>query len=130
MQIANYLEKAESSEIDEKTGVSISRLTYDELFSLYFAAIRPGMKLPAHYHDKGVEAYHIVSGEGEIKVGSVVGASVEWLSVVAIKAGDCFSIQAGQVHSLVNSGDIVMRVVFSAPPSHLGEDRTFITITQ
>lgn len=127
MDIVNYLEKPGSCEIDEKTGISISRLTNDELFSLYFAAIRPGTKLPAHYHENGVEAYHIVSGEGEIEVGSVAGERVEWLSVTAIKAGDCFSIRPGQVHCLVNSGDTLMKVVFSAPPSHLGEDRFFIT---
>ncbi len=42
--------------------------------------------------------------------------------------GTGFSIRADQVHRLVNSGDAILRVVFSAPPAHLGDDRFFIPV--
>jgi mannose-6-phosphate isomerase-like protein (cupin superfamily) len=126
MEIVNYLDAQGNQPLDPGTGLSIRRLTDDPQFSLYFAAIGPGTTLPAHYHNDGAEAYHIVGGTGEIAVGALAGEAVEWHHTAAVKAGDCFSIRAGQVHRLVNSGDAILRVVFSAPPSHIGDDRFFV----
>ncbi|MDT8903239.1 cupin domain-containing protein [Anaeroselena agilis] len=128
MEIVNYLDAQTSQPPDPGTGLSIRRLTADPQLSLYFAAIDPGVTLPAHYHKDGAEAYHIVGGRGEIAVGALKGDAVEWQQAASVKAGDCFSIRAGQVHRLVNSGDTILQVVFSAPPPHLGEDRFFVSI--
>jgi len=127
MEITNYLDTLESLPRDEKTGVSMLRLTKDDSFSLYFAAIKKGTTLPAHYHQHNIEAYQIIEGEGEFEIGTLRSDEVTWVSKIKIKAGDCFSIQPMQVHRLINLGDTTMHIVFSTPPTHLGEDRFFIT---
>jgi len=59
--ITNYLDTLESLALDEKTGISMLRLTKDDSFSLYFAAIKKGTTLTAHYHQ------HSIEGEGEFE---------------------------------------------------------------
>ena len=127
MVITNYLDTLETLALDEKTGIRLFRLTQDESFSLYFAAIKEGTTLPAHYHQNNIEAYQIIRGEGEFEIGALLSDEVNWVSKTKIQAGDCFSIQPMQVHRLLNSGDTTMHIVFSTPPTHLGEDRFFIT---
>ncbi len=127
MEITNYLDTMETLALDEKTGISLLRLTQDDSFSLYLAAIKEGTTLPAHYHQDNIEAYQIIRGEGEFEIGALQSDEVTWVSRTKIKAGDCFSIQPMQVHRLVNSGDSTMHILFSTPPTHLGEDRFFVT---
>lgn len=127
MEIINYLDSLDTLALEEKTGINMLRLTQDDSFSLYFAAIKEGTTLPAHYHQYNVEAYQIVRGEGEFEIGTLQSDEVTWVSKTKIKAGDCFSITPMQVHRLVNSGETTMHIVFSTPPAHLGEDRFFIT---
>jgi mannose-6-phosphate isomerase-like protein (cupin superfamily) len=131
MEITNYLDTLETLALDEKTGISMLRLTKDESFSLYFAVIKHGTILPAHYHQNGIEAYQIIRGDGEFEIGAILSDKVKWGGAkTKIKAGDCFSVQPMQVHRLVNLGDTTMHIVFSTPPTHLGEDRFFITNTK
>ena len=53
-------------------------------------------------------------------------ASVSWREVFEVRAGDCFTVQPGQVHQLHNTGDTPMNALFSCPTSHLTTDRTVL----
>lgn len=127
MQVTNYFDSFESLGVDEKTGIRIIPLTNDKEFSLYLAEIRQATILPAHYHQYGIEVYQILNGEGDIEIGTVLNDNVMWTSKTKIKSGDCFSIQPREVHRLVNSGNSSLQIIFCTPPSHLGEDRIFIS---
>lgn len=82
MLVTNYLDSFEHLGLDEKTGISILRLTNDDEFSLYLAEIRKGTILPAHYHQNGIEVYQIINGEGEIEIGTVLNEIAIWTSKI------------------------------------------------
>lgn len=74
----------------------------------YVVIYRDGA-VPEHEHEN-VETYTILQGEGKMQVGD---------EIQAVKAGDCIFIPRGARHSLHNSGDSEMHMMFVYAPSDI-----------
>jgi mannose-6-phosphate isomerase-like protein (cupin superfamily) len=130
MEIFNTAQVFLSLQQDEKSDITLRRLTESSI-SIYAAELKPGKKLPAHYHHTGGEIYQVVSGEGFMETGLMEsgqgdGTSVAWNASFPIKAGDVFEVPPAMVHKLSNPGIEALHLIFFTPPSHLGEDRVFL----
>ncbi|MHC1719434.1 MAG: cupin domain-containing protein [Clostridiaceae bacterium] len=110
---------------DEKSDVQMLPLT-EGAMSLILAELKTNKKLPAHYHSEGTEIYQIISGEGTVEFGELQNGNVLWGDRLKIKEGDVFEVMPYIVHRLSNYGNEVLRMIFFAPSSHMGSDRTFI----
>lgn len=94
---------------------------------MYAAELGPYKKVGAHYHVAGVEIYQIVEGNGVIHIGKPIGdGKTNWISSAKVKEGDCFTIQAGEVHQLINDQECRLIALFGCPKSHLSNDRTMV----
>lgn len=110
---------------DEKSDVQMLPIT-EGTMPLILAELKTNKKLPAHYHGEGAEVYQIISGEGTIEFGELHDGNVSWVDSLKIKEGDVFEVKPYVVHRLSNYGNEVLRMIFFAPVSHMGNDRTFI----
>ena len=110
---------------DEESDIQMLKLT-NGIMQLLIAELKDGKKLLSHYHKEGTEIYQILSGEGKIELGELLGDAIKWNDSFTIRAGDVFEIMPNVVHRLSNYGGEVLRMIFFAPPSHMGEDRTFL----
>jgi mannose-6-phosphate isomerase-like protein (cupin superfamily) len=127
LKMNNLCEVLAGQELDPAVGIKVARLAGDESFSLFGAEIAAGTKLSAHYHREGIEIYYILGGSGRMSLGDRVDDSrVAWEEHFEVRAGDCFTVQAGQVHQLHNTGDAVMNALFGCSAAHLTTDRTII----
>jgi len=72
------------------------------------ATIEEGEHISPHIHDYGDEALYIVSGQGVI--------NIEGEASLSIQAGDAVLIPQGHMHSLSNTGNERMFVVFASGP--------------
>lgn len=97
--INNIYEQILSATLDPAVGIRIVLLVGDDDFSLHAAELGPHKKVGAHYHAAGVEIYQIVEGNGTIHIGKPIDdGKTSWVSSAKVKKGDCFTIQAGEVH--------------------------------
>jgi len=126
MEIKNIFTELENSPMDNKAGIRLVKLTGDKEISVYAADIAPKTELKPHYHKLGIETYQILQGEGVMKIGNLENGKVLWTEVFTAKVGDCFSIEEGLVHQILNESDKPLLAVFSCPESHVGSDRHFI----
>ncbi len=127
MDITNLYAILEQAETDPAVGIKVVRMTGDEGFSLFGAEIAGHKKVGAHYHDKGIETYQIIEGQGVIHLGvPAAGDAVDWRESLPVAAGDCFTVEQGQVHQLENTSPTRLVAVFGCPTSHLGTDRTMV----
>ena len=127
MEVFNINQSFSHLKQDEKSDIQILKLT-DGIMSMLIAELKAGKKLSAHYHNEGAETYQVFEGEGNVELGKLSGDTVQWESNFTVKAGDVFDVPPKMVHRLSNNSDKALRIIFFAPPSHLGEDRTFINI--
>jgi mannose-6-phosphate isomerase-like protein (cupin superfamily) len=125
MEIFNVNQLFTHLKQDEKSDIQILKLT-DGIMSMLIAELKAGKKLSAHYHNEGAEIYQVFEGEGNVELGKLSGDTVIWDTSFAVKAGDVFEVEPKVVHRLSNNTDKVLRIIFFAPPSHLGEDRVFL----
>lgn len=71
-----------------------------------YAMLQPGKAYEAHSHGDHEEVYYIISGEGEMTVGS---------EKREIRDGDAVFIPAGDIHTIANTGkDFLTFLAFSA----------------
>ena len=113
--------------IDPAVGISLIQIAGDSQLGLYSARIAPSKKVTAHYHKEGLETYQIVEGSGVMHTGTIgKDGNVEWRESKEVKKGDAFSVFAGEVHQLENTGDTELIAVFACPASHLSTDRTVV----
>ena len=126
--LSNLYEQISMAELDEAVGIRLAYLTGDDEFSLYGAEIAPYKRLAAHYHESGIEIYQIVEGIGTMFTGNhdCKDNVTTWNRPFNIKKGDCFIINEGEVHQLLNNSDSNLVVIFGAPKSHLSTDRIMI----
>lgn len=125
--ISNIYESISSAALDPAVGIRIVPLAGDDAFSFYAAELGPHRKVAAHYHSAGLELYQIVEGNGVIHIGKPIGAGkTDWISSAKVRTGDCFAIQAGEVHQLINDQEERLIVLFGCPKSHLSHDRTIV----
>ena len=73
--------------------------------------IFPGGSIPAHGHFNE-EIYHILSGTGEMQVGDETGA---------VRAGDTVYMDPDVPHTLRNTGDSDMEILFVYSPAGVVE---------
>ncbi|HYF81940.1 MAG TPA: cupin domain-containing protein [Clostridia bacterium] len=125
MEVFNIYQMFSQLIQDEKSDIQVLKLT-DGIMSMLIAELKAGKKLSAHYHNEGVEIYQIFEGEGNVELGKLSGDTILWDNSYTVKTGDVFEVQPKMVHRLSNNSDKVLRIIFFAPPSHLGEDRIFI----
>ncbi len=125
-EVKNIFEELKSAPVDEKVGIKVTKITGDESVSVYSADIAPFKKVGAHFHNSGIEIYHIVSGVGKMHTGFIKEEKVEWAEPVDIKSGDCFTIAEKEIHQLENIGAERLVALFICRTSHLGEDRTIV----
>jgi uncharacterized RmlC-like cupin family protein len=68
MEIFNSAQNFPSPQEDERSGITLRRLTASSL-SIQAAELKPGKKKPAYYHHTGEVSHQVVSGEGLMEVG-------------------------------------------------------------
>jgi len=125
--INNLFEKIESAKLDEAVGIRIAHLTGSEEFSFFGAEIGPLKKVGAHYHKSGLEIYQIVVGRGKMHLGIPDSDNnVKWTRSLNVTKGDCFTVNEGEVHQLINELDSKLVAIFGCPKSHLSTDRIVV----
>jgi mannose-6-phosphate isomerase-like protein (cupin superfamily) len=76
---------------------------------------------------EGPELCCILAGNGRMSLGDPEGeAGVVWKEVFDVAAGDCFTVNPGQVHQLENSGPDPLNALFGCSATHLTTDRTVL----
>ena len=105
-------------------------MTGDTDISVYAAEIASNTELNPHFHKKGIETYQVLEGCEIIKVGDYIDNIVNWTDSFEVKTGDCFSISANKVHQIINNSDKVLKIIFTCPSDHLGQDRYFVKTKQ
>lgn len=123
----NLYKLLETAVIDEKVGIAVIHISGNDDVSVYAASIEKGRKITPHYHSKGSEVYTIISGSGKMKLGKNIGGKVTWQNEFEIEAGDCFTVNEGIVHQLINTGDDKIIALFSCSKVHLGSDRHIVS---
>ena len=126
IEVKNIFEELINAPLDEKVGIKVTKITGDEFISVYSAEIAPFKKVGAHFHNSGIEIYHIVSGNGKMHTGFINNGMVDWAEAVEIKSGDCFTISEKEVHQLENTGAERLVALFICRTSHLGDDRIIV----
>ena len=125
MEITNMYEALRNTVVDPKVGIKVVKLAGDAEISLFAAEIPPEKAVRPHYHNKGIEIYKMIEGEGQMSIGDVEGASVRWVKSARLKKGDAVTVPAGKVHTLKNDTGHAVFVLFICMPEHLAEDRFF-----
>lgn len=77
--------------------------------SFAHAIVAPGKTLPAHYHERMSEVYHVVAGEGVMTLNGTRHA---------VRVGDTISLPPGTVHSLTNHGAEPVRLLVATSPAY------------
>lgn len=72
------------------------------------ATVPVGGSVERHAHDFSEECFFVLEGKGQI--------NVEGVGVVPFEAGEAVLTPQGTVHSIENTGDVEIRVVFAAGP--------------
>jgi mannose-6-phosphate isomerase-like protein (cupin superfamily) len=126
MDIKNIYSELQKAPLDKQAGIKLIKLTGDSEISVFAAEISPHRALNAHFHEVGIETYQILSGKGLMKVGSLKNNEVIWHNKINVQTGDCYSINANEVHQIANESDETLLAIFSCPESHLGIDRIFV----
>jgi mannose-6-phosphate isomerase-like protein (cupin superfamily) len=128
VEIRNLFATLAGKALDPAVGIRVEKLSGEEAFSLFGAEIAGGTRLSPHFHKVGPEIYYIVSGTGRMSLGDRDGeAGIAWKESFPVSKGDCFTVKAGQVHQLENTGDAPLNALFGCPASHLSTDRTVLS---
>lgn len=127
ISIQNIYEKIQTAPLDPAVGIRVVPLVGDDAFTLFAAEIGPRKRVGAHYHAEGLEIYQIVEGRGEMHIGKPLGdGRTAWHATANVRKGDCFTIQAGEVHQLINDHDERLVALFGCAKAHLSTDRTMV----
>jgi len=125
MKISNINNCLSDIATDEKVGVKLALLTGDEQMSVFAIELAKGQCIPAHYHKEGIETYFILQGRGMVHTGTIKNENLTWNSETEVNAGDCFTIDPGEVHAFKNASEKILRILGTAPLSHTRDDRYF-----
>jgi mannose-6-phosphate isomerase-like protein (cupin superfamily) len=80
---------------------------------LAHAEVDVGKTLPAHFHRKMSEIYHVLSGSGTMILNG---------HPTKVCAGITISLPPGTVHSLINTGTKPIRLIVATSPSYEAAD--------
>lgn len=126
MEVKNLQNELADVPVNAQSGIKLVKMTGDEHISVYAAEILPKTRLNPHYHLKGIETYQVLQGKGLMKIGRLVNGSPIWDETFEAVEGDFFSILENQVHQISNETEQILKMIFSCPESHVGDDRHFI----
>jgi len=123
IKIVDWNQEISGAKTDPAVGIQIATLLKSDKEGTYITVIPPGASVKPHYHQHGDEHYHIISGEGEMHLQSVLSKE----SIIKkVKAKNSFTIPENVIHQLINTGDQPLTLIFTCPLSHLSEDRFVI----
>jgi mannose-6-phosphate isomerase-like protein (cupin superfamily) len=122
VQILDWNAEVGRCTYDEKVGIRIAKLTGNADFCTYITFIDGGKHVNPHYHKIGDEHYHIISGEGVVKLRNIQTQEEQTLPV---KGGESFLVPPNTEHQLINKGKAPLVLMFSCPEAHLSTDRFF-----
>ena len=125
MEIKNMYEELKKTAVDPKVGIKVVKLTGNAEISLFAAEILPEKAVRPHYHNKGIEIYKMIEGEGQMSIGDLEGTQVRWDKSFRLKKGDVVTVEAGRVHTLKNDTGHTLYVMFICMAEHLAGDRFF-----
>jgi mannose-6-phosphate isomerase-like protein (cupin superfamily) len=126
MDTKNIFTELKHATLDANAGIKVVKLVGNSDISIYVAEISSKTALNQHYHSKGIECYHIIKGRGIMKKGEVNNLTNNWVEMVEVSEGDCFSISENVAHQIENHTNELLKVVFICPESHMGDDRFFL----
>lgn len=112
---------------DSSVGINIATLLESNNMGTYISIIPPGESVTPHYHKEGGEEYHVIDGEGMIRLLPVeTGKKKFQLVCKQVKSRNSFIIPPNVIHQLINNGDRPLTFIFMCPKSHLKDDRFII----
>lgn len=127
ISVIDWNDRLSSAKKDNEVGINIASLLEIGCVGTYITELAPGAFVMPHYHNKGHEQYHIVSGTGTIRLSPTSSYKKSFkLICKKVKAGNSFVIKPNVVHQLVNTGKKPLTLIFSCPTNHLGDDRYVI----
>jgi len=88
--------------------------------SLAEARLKPGQQTAPHYHIRTEEIYYILAGQGEMHLGE---------SVRMVGPGDAIAIPPGEIHTIINTGDIELKFLCCCAPAYEHEDTVMVDHT-
>jgi oxalate decarboxylase/phosphoglucose isomerase-like protein (cupin superfamily) len=124
ISIVDWAEELSCASFDKKVGIQIATLLESKGKGTYITVIPPGSSVNPHYHTNGDEEYHIISGNGVVRLLPVEAKNKDFqLICKQVKSQNSFIIPPNVIHQLINNGDGPLTLIFSCPLSHLKEDR-------
>lgn len=96
---------AKKSEIFNK----IEKISETNIGSCNVLYIKPGVKLPRHYHKKGIEIEYVYKGNCKTR-----------------KEGEIYIWRENQPHELINDSDEELIIICLKIPPHSEEDMNYI----
>jgi mannose-6-phosphate isomerase-like protein (cupin superfamily) len=87
--------------------------------SLAEATVPVGARTIAHYHRSTEELYFFTDGRGRMTLGD---------EERDVAAGDCVVIPPGEVHALINTGDVPLVLLCCCAPAYSHEDTVLVDV--
>jgi len=101
------LNQIEKDSVDHAPGIIRQVLLGEELLPgsvrLSHAIIYPGQAVEAHRHENLCEVFYLLSGNGLLIVDG---------NETLIRQGNCFMVEAGEEHALLNNGGEAMCLLY------------------
>lgn len=85
--------------------------------SLAEARLPPGASTAPHYHPQTEEIYYILTGAGRMQIGE---------EVRNVGPGDAIAILPGQVHTITNTGDGMLKILCCCAPAYEDDDTVLV----
>lgn len=120
--IVNWSNEIKKSNYDSLVGISIAKIIDDDICG-YITIIESNKSVNPHYHTVGKEHYHIISGQGQIKLRCLDGGNIE---IHNVSAGESFIVNENVVHELSNIGNDNLVLMFYCKEEHLSSDRHLV----
>ena len=114
LRTAAVLNTPHGSEIRPLVDRTTSEITQ---CSLAEEALPPGRAVTPHFHRETEEIYYVLEGRGEMTVGDETSP---------VGPGDAVYIPRGARHTLMNTGEVPMRIVLVCGPAFSRGDENFV----
>src|SRR5262245_61678813 len=85
--------------------------------SLAEARVQPGKRTAPHYHPRTEEIYYILEGRGQMKLGG---------EIRDVGPGDAIPTLPGAVHTILNTGETVLRFLCCCSPAYEDSDTVLV----
>ena len=81
--------------------------------SLAEARLPPGGSTAPHHHPETEEIYYILEGQGRMQIGD---------EVRDVSVGDAIAIPPGEIHTITNTGQVVLKFLCCCAPGYEHDD--------